>query len=38
MPNVMAALTNIGVQRRKVWMTLTTRVPRIVTLSRRESR
>ena len=30
MPNVMAALSNIGgtsVQRRKVWMTITTRVP-----------
>jgi len=27
MPNVMAALPNIGVQRRKVWLTPTTRVP-----------
>ena len=27
MPNVMAALPNIGVQRRKVWLTPTSRVP-----------
>jgi len=27
MPNVMATLPNIGVQRRKVWLMSTTRVP-----------
>jgi len=39
MPNVMAALPNIGVQRRKVWLTPTTVLEcRAVTLSRRETR
>jgi len=37
MPNVMAALSNIGgasVQRRKVWLTPTTRVPYIAAKTR----